>query len=192
MLIDLGPVVVFVIAFNVLQKIEATKENAIFIATGIFIAATLGAMVYSKLKFGRIAPVLIVTGVLITIFGGLTILLRDQTFIQIKPTITYGFYTLAILGSMAIGQNVWKLMFGHAFNLPDRIWNVLALRWAVFFAFMAALNEIIRNTQTFDFWINTRPFLVFPLILLFAAANTPLVMKHAIEDDSVAPETTKS
>lgn len=186
LLSDLGPIAVFVVAFNILQRIEATKENAVYIATGLFMAATLGAIAYHKSKSGRIPPVLIVTGVLVLVFGGLTVLLRDQTFIQIKPTIVNLFYVAAIVGSLAIRQNVWKLLFGHAFDLPDRIWNTLALRWAGFFVFMAGLNEYIRLNHTFEFWLNTRPLVVFPLVLLFAAINTPLVLKHQREQQDTA------
>ncbi|OQW59032.1 MAG: hypothetical protein A4S17_03040 [Proteobacteria bacterium HN_bin10] len=188
LLVDLGPVLVFVVAFNVLQRIEATKENAVYIATGIFMAATLAAIAYCKIKQNRIPPVLIVTAVIVLGFGTLTILLHDPTFIQIKPTFSYLFYVAAILGSLAIRQNVWKLLFGHAFNLPDRIWTILALRWAGFFVFQAVLNEVIRNTQTFEFWLNSRPLIVFPLTIAFAVINTPIVMKHQRENEPTEPK----
>jgi intracellular septation protein len=191
LLIDLGPIIVFVVAFNVLQRIETIKDHAVYYATAIFIVATLAAIAYCRVKQGRVPPVLIVTGVLVIAFGGLTLLLRDRTFIQIKPTATYLFYTAAILGSLAIRQNVWRLLFGHTFTLPDRIWTILALRWAGFFFFMALLNELIRTTQSFEVWLNTRPILVFPLVLLFAAANTPIVLKHAIDDEN-APKSEAS
>lgn len=187
LLVDLGPIIVYVVAFNVLQRIEATKDNAVYLATGVFMAATLIAIAYSWITARRIPPVLIVTGVLVVGFGSLTLLLRDPTFIQIKPTVTYLFYVAAIVGSLLIKQNVWKLLFGYAFNLPDRIWTILALRWAGFFAFQAVLNEIIRNTQTFEFWLNSRPLVVFPLVLAFAAINTPIVLKHH-RDDEPAPQ----
>lgn len=187
LLIDLGPIVTYVIAFNILQRIEAVKENAVYIATGIFIAATLAAIAYCKIKQGRIPPVLVVTGVIVVAFGSLTIALHDPTFVQIKPTFTYLFYVTAILFSLAIRQNVWKLLFGHAFDLPDRIWIILALRWSAFFLFQAVLNEVIRNTQTFEFWLNSRPFVVFPLTILFAVLNTPIVLKH--QRDPEAPQT---
>lgn len=178
LLIDLGPIAVFVVAFNLLQRYEPTKENAVYIATGIFIAATLAAIGWCKLKQGRIPPVLIVTGVLVTCFGGLTLLLHDETYIKLKPTFVYLFYATAITVSVLIKQNVWKLLFGHIFNLPDRIWTVLAMRWAGFFLFQSVLNEVIRQTQTTEFWVNSRLFIVTPLVLLFALANTPLVLKH--------------
>ncbi len=184
LLIDLGPIVTYVVAFNVLQRIEAFKDNAVYIATGVFIAATLAAIAYCKVKQGRIPPVLIVTGIIVVAFGGLTIALHDPTFVQIKPTFTYLFYVSAILFSLLIGQNVWKLLFGHAFDLPDRIWTILALRWSAFFALQAALNEIIRNTQSFEFWLNSRPFIVFPLTILFAVLNTPIVLKHQREAEA--------
>jgi intracellular septation protein len=181
LLIDLGPVAVFVVAYNVLQRLEGTKENAVYIATGIFIVATLAAIAWCKFKIGRVPPVLIVTGVLVTAFGGLTLLLRDENYIKIKPTVVYLFYAAAIAGSVLIRQNVWKLLFRHIFNLPDRIWTILALRWAGFFVFMAALNEAIRQTQTTEFWVNSRILIVFPIIVVFALLNTPLVLKHSRE-----------
>lgn len=190
LLIDLGPVAIYVIAFNVLQRIEATKDNAVYIATGIFMVATLVALAYCWFRHNRIPPVLIVTGVLVTAFGGLTIAFRDPNFIQIKPTVTYVFYVVAIVGSLLIGHNVWKLLFRHAFNLPDQIWNTLAWRWAGFFAFQAGLNEVIRNTQSFEVWLNSRPLVVFPLVIAFAVINTPLVLKHhRDEEDDVQART---
>ncbi|MEZ5995908.1 MAG: septation protein IspZ [Hyphomonadaceae bacterium] len=188
-LTDLGPIAVFVIAFNVLQRIDAAKHNAVYIATGLFMAATAAAIAFHKLRSGRIPPVLIITGVLVLAFGGMTLVLRDQTFIQIKPTAVNLFYVAAILISLATKQNVWKLLFGHAFNLPDRIWTILALRWAGFFAVMALLNEYIRHQFSFEFWLNTRPLVIFPAFFIFAALNTPLVLKHHREDDEApAPD----
>jgi intracellular septation protein len=182
--IDLGPIAVFVVAFNVLQRMEV--EGAVFIATGIFIAATLVAIAYCRLRQGRIPPVLLVTGVLVTCFGGLTLLLHDEYYIKIKPTFVYLFYALAIGGSVVIKQNVWKLLFRHVFTLPDRIWNILALRWAVFFLFMSLLNEVVRQTQDTEFWVNSRLMLFTPLTLLFAVVNTPLVLKHSTETEKSA------
>lgn len=192
LLIDLGPIAVFVVAFNVLQRIDATKENAVYIATAIFIGATLAAIAWCRFKIGRIPPVLIVTGVLVTCFGGLTLLLHDENYIKIKPTFVYIFYAVAITVSVLIRQNVWRLLFGHIFTLPDRIWTVLALRWAGFFAFQAVLNEMIRQTQTTEFWVNSRLFIVTPLVILFALANTPLVLKHSRDAEDGSETVTPS
>lgn len=179
--LDLGPVAIYVAAFNILLRVPSLAANAVYIATAIFIAATLAAMAYGFSKTGKISPALWVTGVLVVAFGGLTLAFRDQTFIQLKPTFANAFYAVAILGALAARVNLWKLLFGHAFNLPDRIWTILALRWAGFFLFMALVNETIRRTQSFDFWVNSKLWLVYPLLFAFALANTPLVMKHQQE-----------
>lgn len=184
LLVDLGPVIVFVVTYNVLNRTR--PDDAIFISTGVFIAATLVAIAYSWFRTKKIPPVLIVTGVLVTAFGGLTLLLRDETFMKLKPTVVYLFYAAAIFGSMLVGHNVWKLLFRHAFTVPDKVWNTLAIRWGLFFLFMAGLNEFIRHTQTTEFWVNSRFFLVFPLILGFALLNAPLMMKHMKDPDEEA------
>lgn len=176
LLVDLGPVILFVLTYNVLNRTR--PDDAIFIATGVFIAATLAAIAFAWFRTRKVPPVLIVTGVLVTAFGGLSIALRDENFMKLKPTVVYLFYAAAIFGSMLIGQNIWKLLFRHAFSVPDKVWNILAIRWGLFFVFMAGLNEFIRHTQSTDFWVNSRFFLVFPLILGFALLNAPLMMKH--------------
>lgn len=186
--VDLGPIAVFVVSYNVLHRIAATKDNAIYLAIGLFIASTLVAMAWCKWKRGKIPPVLMVTGALVTLFGGITILLRDPSIIQIKFTVTFLFYAAAIIFSLLIKQNVWKLLFRHAFNLPDKIWDILAWRWAIFYVLVAIVNEVLRYyyneaNGNFDVWLNVRTALTYPAFLLFALANTPLVMKHHIEDE---------
>jgi intracellular septation protein len=181
LLIDLGPIAVFVVSFNVLNRIR--PDDAVYWATGIFIAATLAAMVFCKITRGKIPAVLLVTGVLVTIFGGLTLLLHNEDFIKLKPTFMYLFFAAAIGGSVLMKQNVWKLLFRHVFELPDRIWNILALRWAGMFTFLAILNEVVRQTQTTDFWVNSRLFLFTPLVLVFALINAPFVLKHSPRED---------
>jgi len=190
--VDLGPILVFVITYNVLFRIESTKAEAIYIATGVFIVSVLAAIAYCKLTRGKIPPILIVTGILVTAFGGLTILLHDPAIIQIKFTFTFLFYAAAILISLAIKQNVWKLFFRHLFNLPDRIWNVLALRWAAFYVAVAILNEVLRYyfneaNGNFDVWLNLRTMLTYPAFIAFAALNTPIVLKHHREEDEAQP-----
>jgi intracellular septation protein len=187
LLIDLGPIAVFMIAFNVLEKFPALKENAVYIATGVFIAATLVAVLYCHFVRGKVPPVLIVTALIVLAFGGLTIALHNETFIKLKPTVLYAFYGVAILISLAVKQNVWRLFFGHAFTLPNAVWNTLALRWGVFFLFMAAVNEIIRNTQTTETWVNLHTIAFFTLTIGFAIINTPLILKHMPDDTSATP-----
>lgn len=190
LLIDLGPVAIFVVAYNVLNRVM--PGEGIFWATGIFIVSTLAAIAWCKWKRGKIPPVLIVTGVLVTGFGGLTLVMHDEEFMKIKPTFMYLFYTTAIFGSVLFRQNIWKLLFGHVFVLPDRIWTILALRWAGLFAFLAVLNELIRQNMSTDFWVNSRIMIFFPLILGFALLNTPLTLKHMGKENPDGAETDKT
>ncbi len=192
LLIDLGPIAVFVIAFNVFSRFEATKADAPFLATGLFIVAVLAAIAFTRIRTGRVPPVLIVTGVFVTAFGGLSILLRNEQLIQDKVTVVNGFYAAAILVSLALRQNVWKLLFGHMWTLPDRIWNILALRWAGYFIVMAIFNEVLRRGVDFTTWTNLRLLVAFVPFFLFFFANAPLVLKHHVETDGKPGDATVS
>jgi intracellular septation protein len=187
LIIDLGPVAVFVVAYNALLRMPAYKDNAVYIATGVFVVATLAAIFFCLWKQGRIPPVLIVTGVIVTAFGGLTIALHNDTFIKLKPTIANLFYAAAILGSVVVRENVVKLLFKHVFTLPDRIWTVLALRWAAAFAGLAIVNEWMRQTLSTGAWVTWHFPVLMGLMIAFALANTPLILKHHVEAEAGAP-----
>jgi len=182
LLIDLGPVMAFVASFALLQRLPAYKDNAIYIATGVFIAAVLCAMIYSQLTRGRVAPVLIVTGVIVTAFGGLTIALHNDAFIKLKNTIENGFFAVAIAGSLLMGQNALKLVFGHAFNMSDRAWRIYAWRWVGLFAVLALANELMRRALTTAGWTAWHFPVLFGLTMLFVLANLPFILKHHVED----------
>ncbi|HBS34639.1 MAG TPA: intracellular septation protein A [Parvularcula sp.] len=180
-LLDLGPIIVFVGAFNIFNRRD--PDNAIYVATAIFMAATALAAGVAWLRTRAVPPVLIVTLALVLAFGGLTLALHDETLIKMKPTFVYLFYSAAIFGAMAFGMNVWKLLFSHAFTLPDRVWKILAIRWGLFFIFMGGLNEAIRLTQTTEVWVNSRLVIGFPLVGLFMLLNLPLTLKNAGRTD---------
>lgn len=189
LLIDFGPVGLFILSSNILNRFPETKENSIFIATAVFIVATLIAIAYCRWKTGRIPPALLVVGVLVVGFGGLTIALRDDEFIKLRPTFANIFYCSAILISVLIKQNVMKLVFGHVFTFPERIWTILALRWAGFFFIMTFAAEYIRRTMSTEEWVNYHfPVLYIPTII-FVLANTSFVMKHNIEREPLHEET---
>lgn len=180
-LFDLGPIIIFVATFNLWNRFDAA--NAIYAATGIFMASTAAMIAYAYVRTRKVPPVLLISGALVLAFGGLTLLLRDETFVKLKPTIVYLFYAVAIFATLAAGQNIWKLLFSHAFTLPDRVWRILALRWGCFFVAMAAVNEAIRLTQPTEFWVNSRLFIGFPLVLAFMALNLPITLKNIGKSD---------
>lgn len=184
---DLGPVLAFVIVFNVLQNgpegpVLFGKENAIFWATGVFMAGVAAAIGWTLFKGRKLPPMLIITGTVVMVFGGLTILLQDKTFAFIKPTIINVLFAVTILGSLAIGRNIWKTAFEHAFTMPDRAWKIFALRWAGFYVVLAIINEIIWRNFSEEFWANSKLFLSIPLAIGFMVLNLPFLMKHSIQD----------
>lgn len=183
---DIGPVLAFVIVFNVMQNYApetgpVSKQTAIFWATGVFMGAIALAIGWTLLKGRTLPPMLMITGVVVMTFGALTIWLQDETFAYIKPTIINALFALTILGSLAIGRNIWKTAFEHAFHMPDRAWKVFALRWAAFYILLAVLNEVIWRNASKEFWVNSKLFLTIPLAVVFMAANLPFLLKHSIE-----------
>lgn len=181
--VDLGPVIIFMLTYNLARgRVPAGEE--IYVATGVFIAATVAAIAYAWFKQKRLPPMLIVTAVVVLVFGGLTLALHDPVFIKMKPTIVNLLYASVILGGLAVKQNVWKMLFQNAFPaLPENVWTTFALRWGIFFIFLAILNEVIWRNFSEAFWANFKVFGVMPLTFLFMLANMPLLMKHMPEED---------
>ncbi len=180
--VDFGPVALFMITYNLVHRNQ--PDNAIFVATGVFMAATAAALAYAFIKQKRVPPMLLVTAVIVGVFGGLTIYLKDATFIKLKPTIINLLFASAIFGGLLFKQNVWKMLFHTTFKLPDRVWNILAIRWGLFFIFLAGLNEFIWRTYSEAFWANFKFFGVLPITLAFAIANLPLTLKHMDKDEA--------
>jgi intracellular septation protein len=193
---DIGPVLAFVIVYNVVQGMPAnngplSKENAIYWGTGVFMIGVAAAIGWTLSKGRRLPPMLMITGVVVLVFGGLTLYLQDATFAKIKPTIINALFCVTILGSLAIGRNIWKTAFEHAFTLRDNIWKIFALRWAGFYAVLAVLNEIIWRNFSEQFWANSKLFLTIPLAIAFMALNLPFLMKHNIEEKAPEAEAEK-
>jgi intracellular septation protein len=183
---DVGPVLAFVLVYNVVRRFPEdsgvlSKENAIYWATAVFMASVAAAIGYTLSKGRRLPPMLMITGVVVMVFGGLTLWLQNPEFAYYKPTIINLLFAATILGSLAIGRNIWKTAFEHAFNLPDHAWKVFALRWAGFYILLAILNEIIWRNFSEDFWSNSKLFLTIPLAILFMALNLPYLIKHNVE-----------
>ena len=127
----------------------------------------------------RHIPVMpMVTAVVVLVFGGLTLILHDELFIKLKPTIIYVLFGGALLGGLLFGKPLLGMVFDSVFNLTDEGWRKLTMRWIWFFFALAVLNEIVWRTQTTDFWVNFKLFGVLPLTLVFGALQYPLMMKY--------------
>ena len=186
LLIDVGPLLVF-FAVNFFAPVPQALK--IFVATGAFMAAMVAAMIYSALRFRHISPMLWFSGVLVVVMGGVTLWLHDETFIKMKPTIYYLFVSALLGFGLFRGKPLLKMALGGAYpGLDEDGWRKLTRNWAIFFLFLAALNEAVwRNTST-DFWIGFKLWGAIPLTFLFAAANIPMLLRHGLNREEAAPQ----
>ena len=185
MTIDFGPLAVF---FIVNAMTGGPKLVKVIAATAAFMIATVAAMILSRVKAGRISPMLWITGALVVFFGGLTLWFRDDAFIKMKPTIVYTMFAVILAYGLATGRPLLKALLETAYpGLNDTGWRKLTVNWVGFFAFMAVLNEAVWRTQSWDFWVGFKLWGAVPLTLLFAIANIPMLMKHGLSDKKEAP-----
>jgi intracellular septation protein len=112
------------------------------------------------------------------VFGGLTLILQDETFIKVKPTIIYLLFASVLAGGLLAGKPLLSVVFDSVFNLTGTGWRKLTMRWAAFFFAMALINEIIWRTQSTEFWLGFKAFAVIPLTFVFAALQYPLLMRY--------------
>ena len=150
--------------------------------------AMVAAMIYSALRYRSISPLLWFSGIMVVALGGLTIWLQNETFIKMKPTV---YYTLvaALLGfGLATGRPLLKRVLGSTYpGLDEHGWFKLTRNWALFFAFMAVLNELVWRNSSTGFWVGFKLWGALPLTFLFAAANIPMLLKHGLMREDAAP-----
>jgi intracellular septation protein len=175
--LDLGPLLTFFAAYYF------TSKN-VFIATGIFMAATAVAMLVSVIKTGKVSAMLLFSGVMVLGFGGLTIWLHDDSFIKLKPTLYYLMVAGILLFGLWTGRPTLKVVLGHAYpGLSERGWTLLSRNWAIFFLVLAATNELIWRTTTTEFWLGYKLWGALPATIVFAIANLPMLNRHGLTLD---------
>jgi len=185
LLIDIGPLLVFFVV-NFLAPVPSVLK--IFVATGAFMIAMVAAMLFSAIRYHRISALLWFSGVMVVILGGLTIWLHDRTFIQMKPTIYYALVAGLLAFGLATGRPLLQRVLGSTYpGLDQDGWRKLTRNWAIFFAFMAILNEAVWRNSSWDFWIGFKLWGALPLTFLFAAANIPMLLKHGLMREDAAP-----
>lgn len=167
--LDLGPLLIFFAAFQYL---------GIYGATALFMIAVLVALALDYIRERKFSPIPLFTAVLVVVFGGLTLYLKNETFIKMKPTVLYGFLGLSLLGGLIFNRLFIKYVFGQAFDLTEAGWRKLTWRWAFFAIGLAVLNELIWRNFATAIWVDFKVWAIIPLIFLFALAQTPLVLAH--------------
>ena len=172
LVLDIGPLVLF---------FAANSKFGIFAATGAFMVAALIALAVGYIMTRRIEVMTVVTAIIVVIFGTLTLVLHDETFIKLKPTIIYLLFGGTLLGGLSLGKSLLGVLFEQMFQLSDEGWRKLTWRWTLFFFALAALNEVVWRTQSTDFWVSFKLFGVVPLTFLFGALQMPLIKKYSVE-----------
>jgi len=175
--LDLGPLLVFFAGF---------KYLGIFGATAAFMAAVLIALAAGWLLEKKLSPMPLVTAVLVIVFGGLTLYLKNDMFIKMKPTVLYAFFGVTLIGGLSFNRLFIKYVFAQAFELDETGWRQLTWRWGLFFLALAVLNEAVWRNASTATWVAFKVWGIIPLIFLFALSQTPFVMKHHIEPENSA------
>ncbi len=184
LVLELGPLGIFFFA-NAKGEMLASWIPAlngmkpIFIATACFMVATVVSLVISRVKLGKLPVMPMVTGVVVFIFGGLTLYLQDDTFIKMKPTIVNVLFGSVLLGGLLFGKSLLGYVFDSVFELNAEGWRILTIRWGIFFFVLAFLNEVVWRNFSTDIWVDFKVFGVMPLTMVFGAFQMPLLSRYA-------------
>ena len=172
-LVDYGPLVAFFLAYLLKDLFAATL--ALMVTTGIAVAL---ALIIER----RIPVMPVVTAVVVMIFGGLTLWLQDERFIKMKPTIVQALFAVVLFGGLLFQRPLLKPLLHSAWKLDDRGWHLLTLRFALFFAGMAALNELVWRYTSTDVWVNFKIFGILILTVIFTILQVPVITRHQLPE----------
>jgi intracellular septation protein len=178
LLLDFGPLLLFFLVYG---------RSDLYTATAVL-------MVASAVSFGvlwrleRRMPVMpLVNVVLVSVFGGLTLWLADETFIKMKPTLIYALFALILAGGRLLGRQPLRVVFGPMMSLQEKGWTLLTWRWAAFFLFLAGVNEIAWRVLTTDQWVTLKTFGFIPIVMLFALTQAPLMTRYKLLEETDSP-----
>lgn len=181
--LEFGPLAIFFFVNSYGERwFGVAADQRIFLATGVFIAASLLSLVLSKLLMNHLPRMAIINAVVVTVFGGLTLALHDELFIKLKPTIVNALFGAILLGGLAMGRPLLPFVLDSVLSLDPEGWRKLTLRWGLFFFVLAALNEIVWRQFSTDFWVGFKVWGIMPLTLAFALAQTPLILRHELKE----------
>ncbi len=177
-LFEYGPVLAFFAVYMILRRTLEDPSFAIYPAAGVLALLSTIILAYTKIRHGKVSGLLIFTTIVVCGAAAMAYFFKDPRFVYMKPTVINILFGVGILGGILFNKNVLKMMMGEAIELPAKAWNNLAVRWAIFFFILAALNEIVWRTQTEPFWVKFKLFGLIPLTLVFTMAQMPFILKH--------------
>ena len=187
--LETGPIVLFILSYNFGdQLIESFNlgfpfTKPIFLATAVIMVSTLIAIAVSWTVTRTLPAMPIVTAVVVSIFGGLTLYLQDDVFIKLKPTIVNTLFGVTLISGMLMGKSFLKMVMGPAFELDQEGWDKLTWRWGFFFLFLAVVNEIIWRNFSEAFWVSFKFWGMTGLTMAFVASQLPMMMKHSTAEE---------
>ncbi|MAS12405.1 MAG: septation protein A [Nitratireductor sp.] len=186
--LELGPLMVFFFANSrgewLVERFPALGSlgGPLFVATALFMAATAIALTASWVLTRTLPIMPLVSGVVVFVFGALTLYLHSEIFIKMKPTIVNTLFGAVLLGGLAFGKSLLGYVFDSAFKLDAEGWRKLTLRWGLFFIFLAVVNEVVWRMFSTDTWVAFKVWGIMPITILFTMSQMPLIMKHSLEE----------
>ncbi len=191
-ILDFGPLLIFFLV-NYFAKSPTDPAQGPIWGTIAFMIAIIAAMIVSRWKMGKISIMMWVSAILVVGLGGITVLLGDPVYIQIKPTVVYLLFAAILFGGLLRGKALLKYLLEYAFEgVEDAGWRKLSRNWALFFLVMAGINEIIRRPELFSFdsWLAIKVWGVTALSFAFTLAQIPMLVKHGLDlgGDEVDPK----
>ncbi|ANG98055.1 MULTISPECIES: septation protein A [Brucella] len=186
--LELGPLLVFFFAnargeslierFPVLGQIG----EPIFLATALFMVATVIALAISWSMTRTLPMMPLISGIVVLVFGALTLWLHNDTFIKMKPTIVNTLFGAILLGGLLFGKSLLGYVFDSAFKLDAEGWRKLTFRWGLFFIFLAIANEVVWRNFSTDAWVSFKVWGIMPITIVFTLSQMPLIQKHTLPE----------
>ena len=191
--LELGPLLVFFFANSRGEWLVETWPvlgslgGPLFLATALFMIATAIALTASWMLTRTLPIMPLVSGVVVFIFGALTLWLQDEIFIKMKPTIVNTLFGGVLLGGLLFGRSLLGYVFDSAFRLDEEGWRKLTLRWGLFFFFLAVVNEVVWRGFSTDAWVAFKVWGIMPITILFTMTQMPLIMRHSLDEKMRKP-----
>lgn len=202
--LELGPLIVF-FAVNTLGEkwleqsplLSSWFSQPIIFATAVFMVAMAISLLLSWILLKRIAVMPLVTGIVVLVFGTLTLVFQDSMFIKMKPTIVNGLFGAVLLGGLLFGQSLLRYVFGEVYKLKPEGWRKLTINWGIFFFLLAILNEVIWRGAPLmtggdliaadKLWVAFKVWGIMPLTIIFSMFQLPILKQYAPDPEPVNP-----